>query len=154
MSFEVISVIGLGYIGLPTAAMFASKNKKVIGVDIDHDVVNTINAGQVHFIEPELRSIVASAVSNGNLEATSTIGPADAFIIAVPTPLHIGLDEQRKPNTDLVDQVIKDIAPILKAGNLVILESTCPVGTTDKIVKQMANLRPDLTFCNENSKRR
>ena len=86
MSFETISVIGLGYIGLPTAAMFASRKKKVIGVDVNQHVVDTINKGQIHIVEPDIDKLVHAAVAEGYLRATTMLEPADAFLIAVPTP--------------------------------------------------------------------
>jgi len=86
MSFETISIIGLGYIGLPTAAMFASRKKKVIGVEVNQETVDTINRGEIHIVEPDLDMLVHAAVSQGYLKASTTPEPADAFLIAVPTP--------------------------------------------------------------------
>lgn len=90
MAFEVISIIGLGYIGLPTAAVFASRKKKVIGVDVNPKTVEIINRGSIHIVEPDLDMVVHAAVSNGYLRATTEPEPADAFLIAVPTPFKEG----------------------------------------------------------------
>jgi UDP-N-acetyl-D-mannosaminuronic acid dehydrogenase len=147
MSFETISVIGLGYIGLPTAAMFASCKKKVIGVDVNQYAVDTINKGKIHIIEPELDTIVQAAVSEGYLKATTTPESADAFLIAVPTPF-LPTEEGSIPSPDLsfIEAACKSIAPVLKKGDLVILESTSPVGATEKVAEWLAGERRDLTF--------
>ncbi|MFW1500758.1 UDP-N-acetyl-D-mannosamine dehydrogenase [Vibrio parahaemolyticus] len=147
MSFETISVIGLGYIGLPTAAMFASRKKNVIGVDVNSKAVETINQGKIHIVEPELDMIVSAAVTEGYLKATLTPEPADAFLIAVPTPFLPG-DEGDVPAPDLsyIEAASKALAPVLKKGDLVILESTSPVGATEKMSAWLAEMRPDLTF--------
>lgn len=138
-----ISVIGLGYIGLPTAAIFASRKYDVVGVDIDQEVVETINRGEVHIVEPDLDGIVRAAVTEGFLRATTNAEPADVFLIAVPTPFY-GAD--RCPDLSYIEQATNVIAPILAPGNLVILESTCPVGTTETIAEWLSEARPDLTF--------
>jgi len=140
--FGTVSIIGLGYIGLPTAAMLASRKIKIIGVDINQHVVNTINKGEIHIIEPELDILVSAAVSQGHLRATTTPEPADAFLIAVPTPF-IG---DHEPDIGFVVAAAKSIAPMLKKGDLVILESTSPVGTTEKMAAWLAEARPDLRF--------
>lgn len=140
--FETIEIIGLGYIGLPTATLFASRKKKVIGVDISENAVNTINQGKIHFIEPELDKLVHESVSEGYLHATRIPAPADAFLIAVPTPLTI----DQKPDLTYIKSAAKSIAPVLAKGNLVVLESTCPVGTTEKLAEWLALARPDLSF--------
>ncbi|EGQ7858902.1 UDP-N-acetyl-D-mannosamine dehydrogenase [Vibrio parahaemolyticus] len=147
MSFETISVIGLGYIGLPTAAMFASRKKNVIGVDVNSKAVETINQGKIHIVEPELDMIVSAAVTEGYLKATLTPEPADAFLIAVPTPF-LPCDEGDVPAPDLsyIEAASKALAPVLKKGDLVILESTSPVGATEKMSAWLAEMRPDLTF--------
>jgi UDP-N-acetyl-D-mannosaminuronic acid dehydrogenase len=142
MSFDVISIIGLGYIGLPTAAAFAARRKTVIGVDIDQDAVNTINRGEIHIVEPELDMLVHAAVTEGHLRATTVVEPADAFLIAVPTPFKDG----HKPDLSYVEAACRAVAPVLKAGDLVVLESTSPVGTTEKIAAWLAETRPDLSF--------
>lgn len=127
---EKICIVGLGYIGLPTAALLASNQYKVHGVDISQHVVNTINKGEIHIIEPDLDGFVKNAVISGNLQASLEPIEADVFIIAVPTPFHEG----HKPNIDYVLKATQSIAPYVKDGNLVILESTSPVGTTEKVV--------------------
>ncbi|WP_343554679.1 UDP-N-acetyl-D-mannosamine dehydrogenase [Pantoea sp.] len=142
MSFETISVIGLGYIGLPTAAVFASREKKVIGVDINIRAVETINRGDIHIVEPELGEVVREAVHAGYLRATTQAEAADAFLIAVPTPF-IG---DHQPDLSYVQAAALAIAPVLKAGDLVILESTSPVGTTEQMADWLAAARPDLHF--------
>ncbi|MFM0007007.1 UDP-N-acetyl-D-mannosamine dehydrogenase [Paraburkholderia dipogonis] len=142
MTFDTISMIGLGYIGLPTATLFASRRKKVIGVDINQHAVDTINRGKIHIVEPELDMLVHAAVTEGYLRATTTPEPADAFLIAVPTPFTDG----HKPDLRFIDAAARSIAPVLRKGNLVILESTSPVGTTEKLAGWLADLRPDLTF--------
>lgn len=141
-SFDTISMIGLGYIGLPTAAMFAARRKKVIGVDINREAVDTINSGRIHIVEPELDMIVHSAVHEGFLRATTRPEAADAFLIAVPTPF----EANHAPDVSYVKAAAESIAPVLRAGNLVILESTSPVGTTEKMVEWLAAARPDLAF--------
>ncbi len=148
MSFETISVIGLGYIGLPTAAMFASRKKKVIGVDVNQHAVDTINKGQIHIVEPELDMLVHAAVTEGYLSATLTPEPADAFLIAVPTPFLPIDNEGDIPNPDLkyIEAAAKAISPVLKKGDLVILESTSPVGATEQMAEWLALSRNDLTF--------
>ncbi|WP_391856590.1 UDP-N-acetyl-D-mannosamine dehydrogenase [Vibrio cidicii] len=147
MSFETISVIGLGYIGLPTAAMFASRKKKVIGVDVNQHAVDTINQGKIHIVEPDLDMMVHAAVSGGYLKATTTPEVADAFLIAVPTPF-LPCQEGDIPAPDLsyIEAASKAIAPVLKKGDLVILESTSPVGATEQMAAWLAEARSDLTF--------
>jgi UDP-N-acetyl-D-mannosaminuronic acid dehydrogenase len=142
MSFEKISVIGLGYIGLPTAAMFASRKKKVIGIDVNQNTIDTINKGEIHIVEPELDMIVHAAVTEGYLKATATMEPADAFIIAVPTPFK----DEYQPDLSYIEAASKTIAPVLKKGDLVILESTSPVGATESVAQWLAEARSDLTF--------
>lgn len=140
--FKKISVIGLGYIGLPTAALFAGKGIEVIGVDINKSIVDKVNSGRIHIVEPCLEEKVESAVSKGVLRASMHVEESDAFIIAVPTPFK----ENHKPDISYVENAARSIAPVLKPGNLVILESTSPVGTTDHIAKLMASIRPELRF--------
>lgn len=142
MPFETISIIGLGYIGLPTAAVFASRKKRVIGVDVNQAAVDIINRGEIHIVEPELDIIVRAAVSGGYLRATTTPEPADAFLIAVPTPFKEG----HEPDLDYIESASFSIAPVLKKGDLVILESTSPVGATEQMADWLAQARPDLTF--------
>lgn len=147
MNFESISVIGLGYIGLPTAAVIASRQKKVIGVDVNQHAVDTINRGDIHIVEPELDIVVRAAVTEGYLKATTKPQPADAFLIAVPTPF-ISDPEGRNHKADLsyIESACKALAPVLKVGDLVVLESTSPVGATEKMADWLAEARPDLTF--------
>jgi len=137
-----VGMIGLGYIGLPTAAVMASRGLEVIGVDVNKDAIDTINSGSVHIIEPDLDIIVRSVVTTGNLRATTKAEEADAFLIAVPTPFTSG----KTANLSYVKSAAQAIAPVLQKGNLVVLESTCPVGTTEQLVRWMSELRPDLTF--------
>lgn len=142
MSFETISVIGLGYIGLPTAAVFASKGKKVVGVDINARAVETINRGAIHIVEPDLDEVVHAAVTRGDLRATTQPEPADAFLIAVPTPFK----DEYQPDLRFVKAAAESIASVLKKGDLVILESTSPVGSTEQMAEWLAAARPDLRF--------
>ncbi len=144
-SFGRIAVVGLGYIGLPTAAIFAENGVDVVGVDVNPRVVATINAGRPHFGEPNLDALVRRVVEIGKLRATTTVEPAGAFIIAVPTPLR-GHGPESTPDLSFTEDAARAIAPVLAAGNLVILESTAPVGTTEHIATIMAELRPDLSF--------
>jgi UDP-N-acetyl-D-mannosaminuronic acid dehydrogenase len=140
--FNTISLIGLGYIGLPTATLFASRKKKVIGVDINAHTVQTINQGKIHIVEPSLDMLVHAAVTEGYLRATTQPEPAEAFLIAVPTPFVNG----RQPDLSYIRSAALAIAPMLEKGNLVILESTSPVGTTEQLAAWLAQARPDLTF--------
>ena len=140
--FERIGMVGLGYIGLPTAALLASRGLAVVGVDVDEHAVETINAGRVHIVEPDLDIVVRSVVTTGNLRATLTPEPADAFLVAVPTPF----GEGHRPDLGYIEAAARAIAPVLAPGNLVVLESTCPVGTTEKLSRWLAGARPDLSF--------
>lgn len=142
MPFDTISIVGLGYIGLPTAAVFAGRKKRVIGVDVNQAVVDTINRGGIHIVEPDLDMVVHAAVVGGYLRATVTPEPADAFLIAVPTPFK----EDNQPDLSFIENACRAIAPVLRKGNLVILESTSPVGATEKMSEWLASARPDLTF--------
>lgn len=146
LPFETISIVGLGYIGLPTAAVFASRKVKVIGVDVNQHAVDTINRGQIHIIEPDLDMVVHAAVSEGYLRATTRPEPADAFLIAVPTPFKEGPTGPHHPDMDYIELASKSVAAVLKAGDLVILESTSPVGATEQMAAWLAEVRPDLTF--------
>ena len=142
MPFTTISVIGLGYIGLPTAAVFASRKKQVIGVDVNQNAVDIINRGQIHIVEPDLDMVVHAAVTEGYLRATTQPEPADAFLIAVPTPFK----GDHEPDLSYIESASKSIAPVLKKGDLVILESTSPVGATEQMAAWLAEERPDLSF--------
>lgn len=141
-TFNRIAIIGLGYIGLPAAVAFARCGKSVLGVDINPDVVTKINQGRIHFVEPQLEESVKQAVENGLLFATQTPDPADVFVIAVPTPLTYN----HQPDLQYIKQAVKAISPYLVKGNLIVLESTSPVGTTEKLAKWLQKLRPDLSF--------
>lgn len=129
MGLEKVCILGMGYIGLPTGALLANRGYQVHGVDVIPEVVDTINSGRVHIIEPELDTFVRSAVRSGKLRANLVPEPADIFIIAVPTPFKEG----NKPDLSYVESAARSIAPFVKPGNLVILESTSPIGTTEKV---------------------
>lgn len=135
-----ICMIGLGYIGLPTAALMASRGSRVFGVDIDPRLVARVNTGQIETSEPDLAGLVREMVARGALTAHHAPQPADAFIIAVPTPL----TTDRLPMLDHVWAAVAAMAPVLRPGNLVILESTSPIGTTAAMAGRLAALRPDL----------
>jgi UDP-N-acetyl-D-mannosaminuronic acid dehydrogenase len=141
-SFRRVSIVGLGYIGLPTACMFAVAGVQVVGVDIRSDIVEKINAGEVHIEEQGVAALVSSVVAGGLLRAASAPEPADAFIIAVPTPI----DPHRAPDLSCVEAAAISISRVLKRGDLVVLESTAPVGTTRKVAELLARLRPDLAL--------
>ena len=143
LPFKRISIIGLGYIGLPTAAMFASHGVEVIGVDVNQNTVDTINKGQVHIVEPDLDAIVRATVADGYLRATTEPERAEAFLIAVPTPFR---GENHEPDLSYIKEASRSIAPVLEPGNLIILESTSPVGSTEAMAKWLAEARPDLSF--------
>ena len=128
-----ICVIGLGYIGLPTASLLGTKGFYVHGVDTSQKVVDTINAGGIHIVEPDLDILVKSAVQSGRLSAGLEPVEADVFIVAVPTPFKQG----KQPDLSYVEAATRMIAPYVKPGNLVILESTSPVGTTDEVVARL-----------------
>lgn len=142
MTDKIISVIGLGYIGLPTAAVFASRKTKVIGVDVNSRAVEMINQGLVHIVEPDLDVLIQAVVTKGWLRATTKPEPADAFLIAVPTPFKNG----NQPDLSYIEAASKAVALVLKPGNIVILESTSPVGATEEMARWLAEARPDLTF--------
>ncbi|MEM7042695.1 MAG: UDP-N-acetyl-D-mannosamine dehydrogenase [Pseudomonadota bacterium] len=125
-----VCVLGLGYIGLPTASFLATKGCSVTGVDVSAEVVDTINRAEVHIQEPELDVLVRSAVHSGNLKAQTEPAAADVFFITVPTPV----GDDQKPDLSFVKSATRAIAPVVEPGNLVILESTCPIGTTEDLV--------------------
>jgi UDP-N-acetyl-D-mannosaminuronic acid dehydrogenase len=131
-------IIGLGYIGLPTAAVLARAGHRVIGVDLNAQVVGTVNEGRIHIVEPDLDQAVAEAVASGALSAQLTPAPADVFLIAVPTPFRSGPNGIPQPNIDYVLAAARAIAPVLQQGNLVLLESTSPVGTTEEVAQVIA----------------
>lgn len=142
-AFETVSVIGLGYIGLPTAAMFASRKIKVVGVDVNPRTVDIINRGEIHIVEPDLDIAVHAAVTEGYLRAVTAPEPADAFMIAVPTPFK---GEDHQPDLSYIEAASRAVAPVLRPGNLVVLESTSPVGATEQMAAWLAEARLDLTF--------
>jgi len=135
-----VCVVGLGYIGLPTASILATKGYQVLGVDIAERTVEMINKGKIHIVEPDLDILVKSAVNSGNLRASLVPDKADVFIIAVPTPFK----DSYKPDLSYVESATSAITPYLGEGNLVILESTSPVGTTDKVYLQILESRSEL----------
>jgi UDP-N-acetyl-D-mannosaminuronic acid dehydrogenase len=135
-----VCVVGLGYIGLPTAAIIARSGSKVLGVDVSQRVVDTINRGEIHIEEVDLDGLVQGVVARGTLSASTQIAPADVFVIAVPTPF----DKDHAPDLSYVLAAGRSVASVLKAGDVVILESTSPVGTTEALRDLIAELRPDL----------
>ena len=137
-----VAVLGLGYIGLPTAAVVARSGAAVLGIDIHQHVVDTVNSGGVHIEEVDLDALVQGVVQRGLLRASTQIEPSDVFLIAVPTPF----DDDHAPNVRHVLTAARSIAPVLKVGDIVILESTSPVGTTEQVRDALAALRPDLKF--------
>jgi UDP-N-acetyl-D-mannosaminuronic acid dehydrogenase len=141
-----IAVFGLGYVGLPVSAAFASRGFEVIGVEVQSSIVETINSGRIHIVEPDLDMLVQAAVSAGKLRATLKPEPADAFIIAVPTPFK----ESHEPDLRYVEQATRMIAPLLKKGDLIVLESTSPVGATEQICAWIGEQRADLMLPDPN----
>jgi UDP-N-acetyl-D-mannosaminuronic acid dehydrogenase len=141
---QKIIVMGLGYIGLPTASMLATKGHTVLGVDVNKSAVDTINSGRIHIIEPDLDVLVRSAVNSGNLKASLTPEEGDTFIIAVPTPFKEECGNPKAPDLSYVEAATQAITPFLREGNLVILESTSPVGTTEFIERTIIAARPEL----------
>ena len=148
-------IIGLGYIGLPTAAVLARAGHRVIGVDVNTQVVTTVNQGLIHIVEPDLDKAVAEAVASGALTAQLTPAPADVFLVAVPTPFRNGPNGIPLPNIDYVLAAARSIAPLLRPGNLVLLESTSPVGTTEQVaaaISEVSGLNSDqlhIAYCPE-----
>ena len=139
MNPEVVT-IGLGYIGLPTSALIASYGTNVLGVDINQKIVDTINKGKIHIVEPDLDKIVSAAVLKGNLKASTKPTSADVYLIVVPTPFK----GNHEPDISFVEAATKGIIPILKKGDLYIIESTSPIGTTEKMQKLIYSERPEL----------
>ena len=146
MEFKKIAVIGLGYIGLPTAAMFASFGRNVVGVDVAKNVVDTINEGRIHIVEPGLDELVKNVILNKRFKATREVEPADAFIIAVPTPFSTSSEAKPIPDVSFIKEACRAIAPVLIPGNLIILESTSPVGTTEQMCEWISEMRSDLAL--------
>lgn len=144
MTNKTVCVIGLGYIGLPTAAMLACKGFDVVGVDLNASAVEIINKGQVHIFEPDLCDFVQASVATGKLKAFTKVQAADIFIICVPTPLHEA-EGIFQPNIDYVLAATRSIVDFVQPGNLVILESTSPVGTTEKISAVLAESGIDIS---------
>ncbi|WP_374855226.1 UDP-N-acetyl-D-mannosamine dehydrogenase [Acinetobacter indicus] len=140
--FKHICVIGLGYIGLPTAATFAAHGVKVTGVDVNQHAVDLINQGKVHIVEPDLDALVRDVVAQQKLSAQLQPCEADAYIVAVPTPFK----DNYEPDLKYIEAAAKALAPFLKTGNLVILESTSPVGATEQMAAWLSEARSDLTF--------
>jgi UDP-N-acetyl-D-mannosaminuronic acid dehydrogenase len=140
--FRKVVIVGLGYVGLPTAATFARSGLEVLGVDVNDDVVRTINDGRIHIYERDLDILVHDMVVAKRLRADTKPEQADAFVIAVPTPVNSDMT----PNMTLVDNACASIAPVLKRGDIVIIESTSTVGTTERASRLLAAARPDLAF--------
>lgn len=138
--FQKVTVVGLGYIGLPTAALIASRGFQVTGVDTKEYVVKTVASGAIHISEPDLDGLVSKVVSSGALTTSSKPQGADVFIIAVPTPI----DGNNRPDLSNVNAAVESILDLLVPGNLIILESTSPIGTTEGIAKRISERRPDL----------
>jgi UDP-N-acetyl-D-mannosaminuronic acid dehydrogenase len=137
-----VCVVGLGYIGLPTAAVIARSGMQVLGVDISQHVVDTINRGAIHIEEVDLDALVQAVVRDGSLKASTAVAPADVFVIAVPTPF--AKDGHHTPDVSYVMAATREVAKVLKPGDSVILESTSPVGTTEQMRDLIARERPDL----------
>jgi len=139
-----IVVMGLGYIGLPTASMMATKGHQVLGVDINANTVETINRGDIHIVEPDLDLMVRSAVNSGNLKAALEPEAAETFILAVPTPFKINGKQEKVPDIQHVEAATLAICPFLQEKNLIILESTSPIGTTERVKEVVQKNRPEL----------
>jgi UDP-N-acetyl-D-mannosaminuronic acid dehydrogenase len=140
VKYKQICFMGLGYIGLPTATIVGSKGFRILGVDINRKVVETINKGEIHIIEPGLRDLVRQVVESGNLRAVTSPEVSDVYLIVVPTPFK----GNYQPDISFVETATKTIIPILKEGDLFIIESTSPVGTTDKMASLIFSERPEL----------
>lgn len=143
-TLDKICVVGLGYIGLPTAATLASTDVNVIGLDVSERAVEAINQGKTHIVEPGLQEVLQDVVSRGKLKATLSPEPADAFLIAVPTPFLDNGSTIPKPDISYIEAAARSIAPVLDEGNIVVLESTSPVGTTEILSDLISELRPDI----------
>ena len=137
-----LCVVGLGYVGLPTAAIFAGRGLRVTGVDVNRSIVDKVNRGEIHIVEPDLGKLVETAVASGRLKARTTPEPADAFVIAVPTPFK----GDHEPDLTYLMAAVDSLAGVLKKGDLIVVESTVPVGTTDKVSARLAELSPKLAF--------
>lgn len=137
-----VAVVGLGYVGLPTAALLASRGLNVVGVDVKQGAVDRINEGRAHISEPDLDMVLNAAVKSGMLKAYTQPQPADVFLIAVPTPI----TADKTADMSMVESALASVAPVLKKGDLVVIESTSPVGTTERAAEQLRRLRPDLSY--------
>ena len=137
-----VLTMGLGYIGLPTSALIASSKINVLGIDINKDVVDTINKGKIHIVEKDLEKIVAESVKSGFLKASLEIATADVYLIVVPTPFK----NNYEPDISFIESATKRIIPFLKENDLFIIESTSPVGTTEKIMNLIYEKRKDLNI--------
>src|SRR5690625_5298387 len=142
---KTVAVIGLGYIGLPTATILATNGMKVIGVDVNSATVAAVNKGEVPFVEPDLETFMVGAVTQGNLTATTETPEADVYVIAVPTPFQEGY----QPDLSYIYAAVDQIAPKLRGGELLILESTSPPGATEKMAERVLSLRSDLDQTDE-----
>ena len=140
MSKPEVVTIGLGYIGLPTSALIAQHKTNVLGVDINQHVVDTINEGKIHIVEPDLDQVVSEAVHQGYLKAATKAVEANVYLIVVPTPFK----GNHEPDISFVEAATKGIIPMLKEGDLYIIESTSPIGTTEKMQDLIYNSRPEL----------
>ncbi|WP_416405332.1 UDP-N-acetyl-D-mannosamine dehydrogenase [Arthrobacter sp. LFS091] len=143
-----VAVVGLGYIGLPTAAILATNGIEVVGVDVNSGTVDAVNRGEVPFVEPDLGVHVAGAVSQGHLKATTETPSAQAYIVAVPTPFR----EDRSADLSYIEAAARGIAPQLQGGELLILESTSPPGATEHMANYILELRPDLSLDGSDSR--
>lgn len=145
-----VCVIGLGYIGLPTAAFLADSGFDVTGVDINAEVIDIINNGNTHIVEPKLNELVKKVVESKNLVASTDPASSDVYIIAVPTPFHESNGQDSpEPNINFVREAVLNIAPYLKIGDLIVLESTSPIGTTELIRNLLKEIRDDLNFSDD-----
>lgn len=143
--FKTVCLVGLGYIGLPTAVVFALRGIQVVGLDVNSSAVDKINRGESHIVEPGLQEALARTVAAGHLRATTVPEAAEAFLIAVPTPF-LSNGNGHEPDMRYVEAASRSIAPVLRKGDLVVLESTSPVGATEQMAEWLAEERPDLTF--------
>ncbi|HET7724248.1 MAG TPA: NAD(P)-binding domain-containing protein, partial [Propionibacteriaceae bacterium] len=137
-----VAVIGLGYIGLPTAVVLASRGVRVTGVDVNQSTVDRVARGEIPFFEPDLQTSLSGAVALGNISTSMEVPVADAYIIAVPTPI----TPNEEADLTHVFAAAASVAPQLRPGALVVLESTSPPGTTEEVSRRLAEARPDLTF--------
>ena len=145
MRFEA-TIIGLGYIGLPTAVLIASHKKNVLGVDIDEKVIKKLSSGQSHIVEPGLNDALKKVTNNKSLEFSNKPEKSKVFVIAVPTPFKNNADNIPEPDLVFVDNAMKSIAPYIENGDLIIIESTIPVGATERFAKKLMQIRNDLNL--------